>query len=132
MFDFNQTFIFIFFFQATSVSEVPQLPPPELSEENGSAAVAPEAPAGPPDPPARPPDPASFSVDLAAEFEEKAGLPADFERLWKAAHDNPQDFTSWTDLLQYCEQEVCVGVARRAARFLSTKVNLFTSLDAVR
>lgn len=109
-----------------SVSEVPQPPPPEMSEENGGAAVAPEAASGPP-------DPASFSVDHAAEYEEAGGgLPADFERLWKAAHENPLDFTSWTDLLQYCENEVCVCVARRAAPFLSTEANLFTSLDAMR
>uniref|UniRef100_A0A3Q4GB55 Pre-mRNA-processing factor 39-like n=1 Tax=Neolamprologus brichardi TaxID=32507 RepID=A0A3Q4GB55_NEOBR len=44
----------------------------------------------------------------------KGELPADFERLWKAAHDNPQDFTSWTDLLQYCEQEGHVTSSRRA------------------
>lgn len=83
-------------------SDVPASPPTEMaemSEENGSAAAAPEAPAGP--------DPASFSMPPTAEDEE-GELPADFERLWKAAHDNPQDFTSWTDLLQYCEQEVCV------------------------
>lgn len=77
-------------------SEAPPPPPPdvvEMSEENGGASVAPEGP-----------DPTSFSVAPAVEDEE-GELPADFERLWKAAHDNPQDFTSWTDLLQYCEQE---------------------------
>lgn len=82
-------------------SEVPAPPPvemTEMSEENGGAATAPEAPVGP--------DPSSFTMPPAAEDEE-GELPADFERLWKAAHDNPQDFTSWTDLLQYCEQEVC-------------------------
>lgn len=84
-------------------SEVPASPPTEMvemSEENGSAVEAPEAPVGP--------DPTSFSMPPAAEDEE-GELPADFERLWKAAHDNPQDFTGWTDLLQYCEQEVSVG-----------------------
>uniref|UniRef100_A0AAQ5YNW5 Uncharacterized protein n=1 Tax=Amphiprion ocellaris TaxID=80972 RepID=A0AAQ5YNW5_AMPOC len=89
-------------------SEVPPPPPTEMSEmseENGSAAVAPEVPVGP--------DPASFSVPPAAEDEE-GELPADFERLWKAAHDNPQDFTSWTDLLQYCEQESHVTASRRS------------------
>ncbi len=68
----------------------------EMSEENGSAAEVPVDP-----------DPNSFTMPPAAEDEE-GELPADFERLWKAAHDNPQDFTSWTDLLQYCEQEVCL------------------------
>lgn len=83
-------------------SEVPASPPTEIvemSEENGSGAEAPEAPVFP--------EPESFSIPRAAEDEE-GELPADFERLWKAAHDNPPDFTSWTDLLQYCEQEVCV------------------------
>lgn len=96
---------------AMEASEVPASPPTEMvkmSEENGSAAdvhevhEAPEAPVDP--------HPETFSMPLAAEDEE-GELPADFERLWKAAHDNPQDFTSWTDLLQYCEQEVCVSVS---------------------
>lgn len=72
-------------------------PPPEASEENGGAAAAPEGPA----------DPDNYSTALATVSEQE-DLPADFERLWKAAHDNPQDFPSWTDLLQYCEHEVCV------------------------
>lgn len=38
--------------------------------------------------------------------EEEGEMPTDFERLWKHTSDNPQDFNSWTDLLQYCEQEV--------------------------
>uniref|UniRef100_A0A7N9AZP4 Pre-mRNA-processing factor 39-like n=1 Tax=Mastacembelus armatus TaxID=205130 RepID=A0A7N9AZP4_9TELE len=77
----------------------------EMSDENGSAAMVPEAPVGP--------DPASFSMPPAADDEE-GDVPADFERLWKAAHDNPQDFTSWTDLLQYCEQEGHIVSSRRA------------------
>lgn len=82
-------------------SEVLPQPPvemAEMSEENGSTATEPEAPVGP--------EPASFSMPAGAEDEERE-LPSDFERMWKATHDNPQDFTSWTDLLQYCEQEVC-------------------------
>lgn len=82
-------------------AEVPAPPPiemAEMAEENGSAAIATEAPVAP--------DPAPYSVPPATDDEE-GEPPADFERLWKAAHDNPQDFTSWTDLLQYCEQEVC-------------------------
>uniref|UniRef100_A0A3Q3JFG7 Suppressor of forked domain-containing protein n=1 Tax=Monopterus albus TaxID=43700 RepID=A0A3Q3JFG7_MONAL len=77
----------------------------EMSEENGSATMGSEAPVGP--------DPASFSIPPVAE-DEDGELPADFERLWKAAHDNPQDFTSWTDLLQYCEQESHITASRRA------------------
>lgn len=90
---------------AMEASDDPALSSTEMavnSEENGSLAVAPEAPEAPVGS-----DPATFTMPQAAE-EEEGELPADFERLWKAAHDNPQDFTSWTDLLQYCEQEVCV------------------------
>ncbi|CAI5652393.1 pre-mRNA-processing factor 39 [Oreochromis niloticus] len=90
---------------AMEAPEVPAPPLPEITEENGSAAVVPEAPVGP--------DPASFSMQPAA-VDEEGELPADFERLWKAAHDNPQDFTSWTDLLQYCEQEGHITASRRA------------------
>lgn len=81
-------------------SEVPQSSSPEMvemAEENGCVAEPTEIPAGP--------EPSSFNTPSAEENEEK-DLPADFERLWVAAHENPQDFTSWTDLLQYCEQEV--------------------------
>lgn len=89
-------------------AKVPVLPLTELSEtaeENGSAPMAIEAPVAT--------DPTSFSLPPATEDEE---LPADFERLWKTAHDNPQDFTSWTDLLQYCEQEVCACYFGRGDR----------------
>lgn len=92
----------IFSSSAMEAPEVPAPPLPEMTEENGSAAVVPEAPEAPVGP-----DPASFSMQPAA-VDEEGELPADFERLWKGAHDNPQDFTSWTDLLQYCEQEVCL------------------------
>ncbi|XP_042274613.1 pre-mRNA-processing factor 39 isoform X1 [Thunnus maccoyii] len=93
---------------AMEAAEVPAPPPiemAEMSEENGSAAIATEAPLDP--------DPAPFSLPPATEDEE-GELPTDFERLWKAAHDNPQDFTSWTDLLQYCEQEGHITASRRA------------------
>ncbi|XP_070692627.1 pre-mRNA-processing factor 39 [Pempheris klunzingeri] len=106
---------------AVDPSEVPELPPTEmaemseLSEENGSAAVAPEALVDP--------DPASFSMAPATEDEE-GELPADFERLWKAAHDNPQDFTIWTDLLQYCEQESHITASRRALEAFLTRYPL--------
>lgn len=84
-------------------SDLSPPPPAEASEDNGSAATGPEAPADP--------DPASFSTPPEAQ---EGDLPADFEHLWKAAHDRPQDFTSWTDLLQYCEQEVCAFSARKS------------------
>ncbi|XP_060935519.1 pre-mRNA-processing factor 39 [Limanda limanda] len=93
---------------AMEASEVPASPPfemAEMSEENGSATVAPEAPVEL--------DPSSFSMPLAGEDEE-GELPADFERLWKVTQDNPHDFTNWTDLLQYCEQESHMTASRRA------------------
>ncbi|XP_067328693.1 pre-mRNA-processing factor 39-like [Anolis sagrei] len=40
--------------------------------------------------------------------------PLDFERYWRAAQDNPLDFTAWTDLLQYVEQENHIYAARKA------------------
>uniref|UniRef100_A0A8C6NL53 Pre-mRNA-processing factor 39-like n=4 Tax=Nothobranchius furzeri TaxID=105023 RepID=A0A8C6NL53_NOTFU len=89
---------------AMDVTEDPPPPPPEISEENGGAAVVPEAPA----------DPDSLSEAPAADNAERAGLPSDFECLWTAANNNPQDFTSWTDLLQYCEQEGNFTASRRA------------------
>ncbi|XP_077588398.1 pre-mRNA-processing factor 39 [Stigmatopora nigra] len=57
------------------------------------------------------PDAASL---LPSTEDEGGDLPADFERLWNVAHDNPQDFTSWTDLLQYCEQEGHMGASQRS------------------
>ncbi|XP_069027878.1 pre-mRNA-processing factor 39 isoform X3 [Embiotoca jacksoni] len=103
---------------AMEASEVPAPPPTEMvemSEENGGVAVVPDAPVAP--------DPASFSMPPTAEDEE-GELPPDFERLWKAAHDNPQDFTSWTDLLQYCEQESHITASRRALEAFLTRYPL--------
>ncbi|CAG09751.1 unnamed protein product [Tetraodon nigroviridis] len=73
----------------------------EMAEKNGAATEVPGAPVCP--------EPDSRASQPAAEEEEGGGLPAEFERLWKAASDNPQNFTSWTDLLQYCEQEVLLS-----------------------
>uniref|UniRef100_A0A4W5KV28 Si:ch211-114c17.1 n=1 Tax=Hucho hucho TaxID=62062 RepID=A0A4W5KV28_9TELE len=79
----------------------------EASEENGGggASEAPEAAAA-----------TAYNMPLAEneEEEEDGEFPADFDRLWKLAHDNPQDFSSWTDLLQYCEQESHMTASRRA------------------
>ncbi|XP_077388287.1 pre-mRNA-processing factor 39 isoform X2 [Festucalex cinctus] len=90
---------------AMEITEVPILPPPVMSDENGCADLATEAFAQG--------DTASFSPPPATEDEE-GDLPADFERLWNAAHDNAHDFTSWTDLLQYCEQEGHTAASQRA------------------
>lgn len=39
-----------------------------------------------------------------SEKEEKK--ESELEKYWKAVKDNPADFTGWTYLLQYVEQEV--------------------------
>ncbi|XP_047658217.1 pre-mRNA-processing factor 39 isoform X2 [Tachysurus fulvidraco] len=53
------------------------------------------------------------------EMEEQE-LPVDFDRQWKLVNENPQDFNSWTDLLQYCEQEGHLRASRQAlSAFLS-------------
>ncbi|XP_040031075.2 pre-mRNA-processing factor 39 [Gasterosteus aculeatus] len=97
--------------EASEATASPRAEMAEMSEENGGPAVAPDVSVRP--------DPVSFSMPPPAEDDE-GELPADFERLWKAAHDNPQDFTGWTDLLQYCEQESHITASRRAlAAFLT-------------
>ncbi|XP_024139838.1 pre-mRNA-processing factor 39 [Oryzias melastigma] len=88
---------------AMDTSDLSPRPAPETSEENGSTDAEPEPPADS--------DPAPLSAPPEAQEEE---FPADFERLWKAAQDSPQDFTCWTDLLQYCEQEGHVVASHRA------------------
>lgn len=40
------------------------------------------------------------------EQTEKKSLP-DLDKYWKAVNDDPTDFTAWTYLLQYVDQEVC-------------------------
>ncbi|XP_051901046.1 pre-mRNA-processing factor 39-like [Pristis pectinata] len=40
--------------------------------------------------------------------------PADFEKYWKIVEDNPYDFTGWTYVLQYVEQENHIWAVRRA------------------
>ncbi|XP_061138390.1 pre-mRNA-processing factor 39 [Syngnathus typhle] len=89
---------------AMEAAEVPTLTLPEMSDENGFTNSASEAFAKA--------DTASFSLPPATD--EEVDMPADFDRLWNTAHDNSQDFTSWTDLLQYCEQEGHIAASRRA------------------
>ena len=49
----------------------------------------------------------NYKVDIpAAEAEEKKVEPTALEKFWKAVRDNPSDFTGWTYLLQYVEQQV--------------------------
>lgn len=40
---------------------------------------------------------------------EKKALP-ELDKYWKAVRDDPADFTGWTYLLQYVDQEVSVRV----------------------
>ena len=41
---------------------------------------------------------------------EKKAKETELEKYWKPVRENPSDFTGWTYLLQYVEQEVCLVV----------------------
>lgn len=43
--------------------------------------------------------------DETTQKTQRKSLP-DLDRYWKAVNDDPSDFTAWTYLLQYVEQEV--------------------------
>lgn len=43
--------------------------------------------------------------EISDKITHKKTLP-DLDRYWKAVNDDPSDFTAWTYLLQYVEQEV--------------------------
>ncbi|KAG7464513.1 hypothetical protein MATL_G00166410 [Megalops atlanticus] len=133
-------------------TETPQVP--EYSDILEPAADISEAMAHVPEPPVSIPEPMAETLELEAEApklaarvpEEKGGrrapappyavaleegdededgeLPVDFERLWRVAHDNPQEFSSWTDLLQYCEQEGHMTASRRALGAFLTRYPL--------
>lgn len=52
------------------------------------------------------------TVDAEAEKEKeekKAKKLPELDKYWKAVNDDPADFTGWTYLLQYVDQEVCIG-----------------------
>ncbi|XP_059616162.1 pre-mRNA-processing factor 39 [Phlebotomus argentipes] len=51
-------------------------------------------------------------IESVAE-EPKKKLP-DLDKYWKAVNDDPTDFTAWTYLLQYVDQEVDIEAAREA------------------
>lgn len=38
--------------------------------------------------------------------DEAAAEPTELDKYWSAVNENPTDFTGWTYLLQYVEQEV--------------------------
>ncbi|XP_061756144.1 pre-mRNA-processing factor 39 isoform X2 [Nerophis ophidion] len=59
-------------------------------------------------------DMAADSGGPPAAEEDYDDMPEDFEGLWEAAHSIPQDFSSWTNLLKYCEQERHFAASRRA------------------
>ena len=44
--------------------------------------------------------------DSTKEDSEPPEAETELEKYWRAVKDNPQDFTGWTYLLQYVEQEV--------------------------
>ena len=49
----------------------------------------------------------NYKVEVpVAEAEERKPEPSALEKFWKAVRDNPSDFTGWTYLLQYVEQQV--------------------------
>ncbi|XP_057254727.1 pre-mRNA-processing factor 39-like, partial [Pezoporus wallicus] len=74
-----------------------------------NGATAPPEPQEPPpavEPPQEPPP-------MPAE-EPPPTYPMDFEKFWLAAQSNPHDFTAWTELLQFVEQENHLLAARKA------------------
>jgi len=46
--------------------------------------------------------------------EEENGRETELAKYWKAVEDNPMDFTGWTYLLQYVEQESNLDNCREA------------------
>ncbi|XP_017329710.1 pre-mRNA-processing factor 39 [Ictalurus punctatus] len=84
--------------------EVANFPQPDLavSEDMGGTDMA---------------DPSlAYSAPPVTGEEEEDGreMPVEFDRQWNLVNDNPQDFNSWTDLLQYCEQEGHLRASRQA------------------
>ncbi|XP_065112651.1 pre-mRNA-processing factor 39 [Paramisgurnus dabryanus] len=51
---------------------------------------------------------------IGAASEQEPGLPSEYDRLWKAVEDNPEDFNGWVYLLQYVEQENHLLASRKA------------------
>lgn len=48
-----------------------------------------------------------------AEPEPEPPLPPEFDKYWKAVEANPEEFTTWTYMLHYVEQENHIYAARR-------------------
>ncbi|XP_041121640.1 pre-mRNA-processing factor 39-like isoform X1 [Polyodon spathula] len=55
---------------------------------------------------------ATAVISEAEDFD--VPFPAEYEKFWKVVEENPQDFTGWTYLLQYVEQENHLVASRKA------------------
>lgn len=53
---------------------------------------------------------------------ERKPLP-DLDKYWKAVNDDPSDFTGWTYLLQYVEQEVSYKKKKQKFEIQNEKIN---------
>ena len=51
------------------------------------------------------------TADPAQQPPEPAPEPTELQKYWKAVKENPSDFTGWTYLLQFVEQEVTNNTA---------------------
>ncbi|KAJ7307495.1 hypothetical protein JRQ81_009517 [Phrynocephalus forsythii] len=86
---------------------------------NGVSVEA-SAPAPQPEPPKEEapqlstPEPMTHMMISAPMEDPSITYPLEFERYWRAAQENPLDFTAWTELLQYVEQENHIYAARKA------------------
>ncbi|XP_062368011.1 pre-mRNA-processing factor 39-like [Cinclus cinclus] len=93
-------------------------PPPSINRAPPpiSAPPAEPPPPSPPSPSAAPSPPQGLNGTPPAEPppEEPPPFPPEFQRLWGAAQGNPHDFSAWTELLAYVEQEELLQGARRA------------------
>ncbi|XP_036406450.1 pre-mRNA-processing factor 39-like [Megalops cyprinoides] len=79
-----------------------------------------EAPPQPPESP-EPGSPTNMELEDTSKdgVEEDPALlevpfPAEFEKYYKVVEENPEDFTGWTYLLQYVQQENHIGAVRKA------------------
>ncbi|XP_078284321.1 pre-mRNA-processing factor 39-like [Rhinoraja longicauda] len=58
--------------------------------------------------------PAGSEYELPETEDTAPPYPTDFDKYWKIVEDNPYDFTGWTYVLQYVEQENHIWAVRRA------------------
>ncbi|KAG8561412.1 hypothetical protein GDO81_015339 [Engystomops pustulosus] len=75
---------------------------------------------------------ATSEVEEAAEPPEKVEtepeppLPPEFDKYWKAVEANPEDFTTWTYLLHYIEQERTTEVENMRHRIIEVHQEIFS------